>query len=51
MIERLLASNAPPELPAGDEDDDDGDDMKLTSIQRDVYKRQDRVETLRFMAR
>ena len=33
MIERLLASNAPAELPDGDEEDEDGDDMKLTSIQ------------------
>ena len=33
MIERLLASNAPTELPDGDEEDEDGDDMKLTSIQ------------------
>ena len=33
MIERLLASNAPTELSDGDEEDEDGDDMKLTSIQ------------------
>ena len=33
MIERLLASNAPTELLDGDEEDEDGDDMKLTSIQ------------------
>ena len=33
MIERLLASNAPTEFPDGDEEDEDGDDMKLTSIQ------------------
>ena len=33
MIERLLASNAPAELPENDEEDEDGDDMKLTSIQ------------------
>ena len=33
MIERLLASNAPTELPENDEEDEDGDDMKLTSIQ------------------
>ena len=33
MIERLLASNAPAEVPEDEEEDEDGDDMKLTSIQ------------------
>ena len=33
MIERLLASNAPAETSENDEEDEDGDDMKLTSIQ------------------
>ena len=33
MIERLLASPAPEELPADEESVEDGDDMKLTSLQ------------------
>lgn len=33
MIERLLASSAPEELSKDEEDIEDGDDMKLTSIQ------------------
>lgn len=33
MIERLLASSAPVENPEGDDLDEEGDDMKLTSIQ------------------
>ena len=32
MIERLLASNAPAELPENDEEDEDGDDMKLCPL-------------------
>ena len=33
MIERLLASNAPTELPENEDEDEEGDNMKLTSIQ------------------
>ena len=33
MIERLLASNAPTELPENEDEGEDGDNMKLTSIQ------------------
>ena len=33
MIERLLASSAPAELPEDEDESEDGDDMKLTSIQ------------------
>lgn len=33
MIERLLASNAPAEEPPEDEGEENGDDMKLTSLQ------------------
>ena len=33
MIERLLASNAPTELPENEDENEEGDNMKLTSIQ------------------
>lgn len=33
MIERLFASSAPAEVNEDDEEEEDGDDMKLTSIQ------------------
>ena len=33
MIERLLSSSAPAELPEDEDDMEDGDDMKLTSLQ------------------
>lgn len=33
MIERLFASSAPAELPADEDEIEDGDDMKLTSLQ------------------
>lgn len=33
MIDRLLASSAPTELPEDEEQEEDGDDMKLTSLQ------------------
>ena len=33
MMERLFASSAPAEEEQGEEEDEDGDDMKLTSIQ------------------
>ena len=33
MIERLLSSSAPAELPEDEDDMEDGDDLKLTSLQ------------------